>query len=185
MQSPGSIHFDWTGTENIPPDGWCHQPRSGAGAACVRWHQVTSGDITHHKAPQSRPGGRGALVMAAGILPRVHRLHVLCKAGIFQLFRVIHRVSDRNYKKLDEDIFVARSHTWSQSSRAGGRPSHFQASLHICWWWASANVIFSWLLFYWLRMSAWLARARLMPLSVSPTPAAAQPESCSQTFCHK
>ena len=82
------------------------QVRSGGGVC-----EVTSGDITHNNAPQSRPGGRGALVMAAGILPRVHRLHVLCKAGIFQLFRVIHRVSDRNYKKLDEDIFVARSHT--------------------------------------------------------------------------
>ena len=88
---------------------------------------------------------------------------IVSKAGIFQLSRVIHRVSDRNDKKLDEDIFVARSHTWSQSSRAGGRPSHFQASLHICWWWASANVIFSWLLFYWVRMSAWLASAKLMP----------------------
>ena len=136
----------------------------------IRWHQVTS-LIT---IVQGSSRGTRAPLMAAGILPRVHRLYVMCKAGIFQLFRVIHRVSDRNYKKLDEDIFVARSHTWSQSSRAGGRPSHFQASLHICWWWASANVIFSWLLFYWLRMSAWLARAGLMPLSVSPTP-----DSCS------
>ena len=91
------------------------------------------------------------------------RVYDLCKIGLFPLSRVIDRVSYRNYKKLDEDIFVARSHTWSQSSRAGGRPSHFQASLDICWWWASANVIFSWLLFYWLRISAWLATGLMLP----------------------
>ena len=128
------------------------QPRRGRRVWGLRWHHrcwLISLD----------PGVTRARDNSNNDPPSLHCVPRPYRAGIFPLSRVIDRVSDRNYKKLDEDIFVARSHTWSQSSRAGGRPSHFQASLHICWWWASANVIFSWLLFYWLRISAWLASA--------------------------
>ena len=71
--------------------------------------EVTSPMLAH----QSRPGGNTGRDNSNNDPPSLHvyRVHIEHIAGIFPLSRVIDRVSDRNYKKLDEDIFVARSHT--------------------------------------------------------------------------